>query len=244
MKIDIVISASHIKEEDLKGKIAIVIDMLRATSVITTALGNGAKKIIPLIGVEESFEMRDKLKNEGKASLIGGERKAMKIDGFDMSNSPLEYTKDKVYGKDVILSTTNGTKAINLCLSASKIFIGSLLNGAYLAKHLSDMEKDIVIVNSGTNGELSLDDFICSGYIINHLSNYGEFELSDIAKLAKMTYESNKDIKSYIANAKHYKVLTDLNLQDDLDYCCKTEMFEILPYYDKKDKSIKIIKIF
>ena len=244
MKIDIVISANHIDEESLKGKITVVIDMLRATSVITTALGNGANKIIPITSVEESFDVKDKLKEEGIEALIGGERKAMKVDGFDMTNSPLEYTKEKVSKRDIILSTTNGTRAINLCLLSDRIYIGSFLNGGHLAEYLSKMNKDIVIVNSGTNGELSLDDFICSGYIIKEILKHKDFELTDIAKLAKMTYENNEDVYKYISNAKHYNVLKSLNLEADMEYCCRKNMFDTIPYYDKKDKSIKIIKIF
>ena len=88
MKIDIVISADYINEESLKGKVAVVIDMLRATSVITTALGNGAERVIPITTVEDSLIMKDKLNSLGIPALIGGERKAMKIEGFDMTNSP------------------------------------------------------------------------------------------------------------------------------------------------------------
>lgn len=244
MKIDIVISANHINKENLKGKITIVIDMLRATSVITTALGNGANRVIPITGVEEAFDTKDRLESMGIEALIGGERKAMKVDGFDMTNSPLEYIKEKVEKRDIILSTTNGTRAINLCLSADRIYIGSFLNGGILAEYLSGMNKDIVIVNSGTNGELSLDDFICSGYIIEEILKHEEFELTDIAKLAKMTYENNEDVYKYISNARHYNVLKNLNLEKDMEYCCKKNIFETIPYYDKQDKSIKTIKIF
>lgn len=242
MKIDIVISADYINEESLKGKVAVVIDMLRATSVITTALGNGAERVIPITTVEDSLIMRDKLNSLGIPALIGGERKAMKIEGFDMTNSPLEYTKDKVSSKDIILSTTNGTKAINLCLLADDIYIGSFLNGGYLAKYLSKIEKDIVIVNSGTNGELSLDDFICSGYIINEIIKNKSLELTDIAKLAKMTYESNTDIYKYISNAKHYNVLKELDLTMDMEFCCKKNIFDVIPFYNKDNRSIEKVK--
>lgn len=239
MKIDVVISADHINEESLKGKTSVVIDMLRATSVITTALGNGAKKVIPITSVEDSFATKEKLKESGIEALIGGERKAMKIDGFNMTNSPLEYTKEKVFDKDIILSTTNGTRAINLCLLSDEIYIGAFLNGGFLAEHLSKSNKDIVIVNSGTNGEMSLDDFICSGYVISEILKYNEFELTDISKLAKMTYESNEDIYKYISNAKHYNVLKNLNLEDDMEFCCQKNIFDVIPFYNKKEKYIE-----
>ena len=120
MKVDITISADHIKEEYLENKMVVVIDMLRATSVITTALANGAKKIIPILTVEEAFKVKEELEGSNIDSLLGGERRALKIDGFDFTNSPLEYTSDKVKDKSIILSTTNGTRAINLSLKAKK----------------------------------------------------------------------------------------------------------------------------
>ena len=157
MKIDVIISADYIDSEALKGKIAVVIDMLRATSVITTALYNGAKKVIPVVSVEEAFEKANELKSLGEEVLLGGERKALKIDGFDFSNSPLEYKREIVEGKNVIMSTTNGTRALNLCNKADKVIVASVLNGQAVAKYLENEEKEIVFVNSGTNGEFSSD---------------------------------------------------------------------------------------
>ena len=118
MNIDVIISADHIKEEYLDDKIVVVIDMLRATSVITTALANGAKEVVPMLTVEEAFNKKKELSEKGLDALLGGERRAIKIEGFDFTNSPLEYTRDQIEGKSIILSTTNGTRAINLSLKA------------------------------------------------------------------------------------------------------------------------------
>ena len=135
MNIDVIISADHIKEEYLDDKIVVVIDMLRATSVITTALANGAKEVVPMLTVEEAFNKKKELSEKGLDALLGGERRAIKIEGFDFTNSPLEYTRDQIEGKSIILSTTNGTRAINLSLKASKILIGAMIN----AKSVIDM---------------------------------------------------------------------------------------------------------
>lgn len=231
MKIDLIISADYIEESKIKDKVVVVIDMLRATTVITTALKNGAKKVIPMLTVEESFETADKLRNLGENVILGGERKALKIEDFDCSNSPLEYTKEEVLNKTVVLSTTNGTRALNLCKSADLILIGSMINGLAVSKKLEKTDKDIVFVNAGTNGEFSMDDYICAGYMIHELLKEKSYELSDIAKTAKYIYENNKDIVSFIKNARHFNVLISLGLQDDLKYCCSKDLTDIVPVF-------------
>ena len=240
MKIDVIISADNIRSEDLENKVVVVIDMLRATSVITTALANGAKQVFPILTVEEAFDKSKKLLDLGEEIILGGERRAIKIEGFDLSNSPLEYTNDKVSGKTIILSTTNGTRAINLSLKAEEIIIGSILNARAVALELKNINKDVVFINAGTNGEFSMDDFICSGYMISLLSEVSTSDLSDIAKTAKYIYEKNTNLIDYIKEARHYNVLKSLNLMNDLEYCCKKDILNIVPKVDKIVKSIKL----
>lgn len=237
MKIDVIISADYIKEEDLKGKIVVVIDVLRATSVITTAIANGASKVIPTLTVEEAFKERDKLVALGEKVLLGGERQALKIEGFDFTNSPLEYKKEIVEGKILILSTTNGTRALTLSSSGEKVLIASLLNAKAIARELIKINKDIVIVNSGTNGEFSLDDFICGGYIIDLVTKGVTCDLTDISKMAKNYYCTSFDLKESLKEAKHYGVLKSLGLEADLEYCLTKDLHHNVIYY--KDSVIK-----
>lgn len=240
MKLDIIISADNIKEEYLENKIVVVIDMLRATSVIITALENKAKEVFPMLTIEETLKKKEELMNNGVYPLLGGERKALRIDGFDFSNSPLEYTSDKIKGKSIILSTTNGTRAINLSLKAEEILIGAIINAKAVTMELEKYNKDVIFINAGTNGEFSMDDFICSGYMISMLCERGNHDLSDIARTAKYIYENNTNLVSYIKEAKHYNILKSLNLLKDLDYCCKKDIINIVPKVDKTSKSIKI----
>lgn len=239
MKIDVIISANHIEEESLKGKVAVVIDMLRATSVITTALANGAKKVIPVVSVEKAFEIAEDIKNSGEGVLLGGERNALKIEGFNFSNSPLEFKKELVEDKNVIMTTTNGTRALNLCAMADKVIIASILNGQAVAEYLKDEVKEIVFVNSGTNGEFSSDDFICAGYMISELTKLCDTELTDIAKTAKYIYDNNENITSFIKDAKHYGILKDLGLEDDLKYCSTKNFTDLV--FEFKNGEIKAI---
>lgn len=236
MNIDIIISADDIKNSKIKDKTVVVIDMLRATSVIVTAINNGCKEVIPVVEIDKAMEI---VKYNRKEFILGGERNAVKIDGFDFSNSPLEYTMEKVNNKTVVITTTNGTKAISRSVDAKNILIGCVLNAQAVARRIIKLNNDVVIVNAGTNGEFSIDDFICSGYIINKLIEMTNAELTDIAKASKVMYESNTDIKDSIRMAKHFNILNNLNCKDDIEYCCTKDLISIVPEYDKE--SIRII---
>ena len=230
MNIDIIISADYIREDIINKKTVVVIDMLRATSVITTAVMNGCREVIPTLTVDEAFKIRDEIGREN--CILGGERKAVKIEGFDLSNSPLEYSEDKVKGKTIILSTTNGTRTLTSCLSAKKIYAACVLNAAAIAKRLVEENEDVVIVNSGTNGQFSMDDYICTGFILKEMMSLSsKMYLSDIAKAAVKAYENAPDILSYIKDARHYKVMLNLNLEKDIKYCVQKNLTKVVPEY-------------
>ncbi|MBD7910897.1 MULTISPECIES: 2-phosphosulfolactate phosphatase family protein [Clostridium] len=232
MKIDVIISADYIREDIIKDNIVVVIDMLRATSVITTALMNGCKEVIPLLTVEEAFEMRKRLGKEN--CILGGERRAVRIDGFDLSNSPLEYTKEQVFGKTIIITTTNGTRTLTNCTAADKIFVGCMLNARALANRLMEVNKDLVIVNAGTNGQFSMDDYICTGLIINEIKKINNnVELTDIAFTAEKLYEESTNVLEYISNARHYNVMINLGLEKDINYCVQKNITNIVPEYSE-----------
>ena len=247
MNIDLMISKDHINKDKLEGKTVVVIDMLRATSVIVTAINNGCAKVIPVVSIEEAFNIisNNKGKESRKEFILGGERKALKIEGFDCTNSPLEYGKDMVEGKTLIMTTTNGTWAIKNSKNANNILIGAMINGSAVAKKCCEIGQDVVIVNAGTNGEFSMDDFICSGYIIEKIKEMQvelqrKVELSDISRTANLIYNEHKDIESFICNATHYHRLKDLNLLDDLSYCMQKDIIDVVPQCVKGNLEIRI----
>lgn len=228
MRIDIIVSADDIKRDKIENKTVVVIDMLRATSVITTAMSNGCKGVIPVLTVEEAAEI---VRNSKEEFMLGGERKALKIEGFHYSNSPLEYTRESIEGKTLVMTTSNGTKAITRCEGASSILIGAMLNAKAIAKRIAGLNNDVVIVNAGTYGEFSIDDFLCSGYIIDCVLKLVEAELSDIAITSHYVYKNNEDIHSFIKYASHYKRITELGLEADLEYCCRKDIINCVPEY-------------
>lgn len=228
MKINVIISADHINPEEVLGKTVVVIDVLRATSVITTAISNGCKEVIPVLEVEEALC----LANKGEC-ILGGERNALKIDGFNCSNSPLEYIKDMVENKRLIITTSNGTKAIKRCEGAKYILIGAMINAKAVAHKVLSLGEDLVIVNAGTHGEFSIDDFICGGYIIDCiLKENTKIELTDISKTAHHIYKMSPDL-SFIKEARHYSRIKELGLEEDLEYCLKKDIINIVPEYRK-----------
>jgi 2-phosphosulfolactate phosphatase len=239
MKLELIPTVDAIRRDELIGKMVIIIDVLRATSVITTAISNGAKEILPIIEVEEALALCKTSKN----SLLGGERKALKIEGFDLSNSPLDYKSSIVKGKTIILSTTNGTKAIHHSLSADEIVIGCMLNGEAVAKHVCNGKLDVVIVCAGTYGKFSIDDFICAGKIIYECTKLKAVELEDFAAAAYMAYKDNKDmLLEYLKMASHYQYLLSLGLEEDIKHCFTEDLFNIVPLVVKNEEQIIIKK--
>jgi 2-phosphosulfolactate phosphatase len=238
MKINLIPSIDYIRENDIKGKVVVIIDVLRATSVIATALANGAKEIFPVIEVEEAYSRKT------ENTLLGGERKALKIEGFDLSNSPLDYKKELVGGKTIILSTTNGTKAIHYSMKeqAKEVITGSMLNAKAVAGYLAESDSDVAILCAGTYGEFSLDDFICAGKIIYESTNKNDrIQLDDFSTVAVLAYEANKtSILEYVSNASHYKYLLSIGLKQDVEYCFSEDFIDLVPKISYCNGSIKI----
>lgn len=218
----------------VQGSSVIVIDILRATSVIVTAMNNGAKSVVPVLTVEKAFEKKDKYDD----SVLGGERKGLKIEGFNAGNSPLEYSRGFIDGKTLIITTSNGTRAIKGSYGAKNIYIGSMLNGRSAAKEAFNSKNDVSIICAGTLGKFSLDDFMCAGHIIDELLKFGGYDMDDVSFLAYHTFEENKyNVLEFIKNARHACYLESIGMSKDIEYCCSMDIIEIVPEY--RDGEIK-----
>lgn len=145
----------------LVGGVAVVIDVLRASTTIIHALASGANGVLPCETVDEAREVAAGLV-AGEA-LLGGERGGMRIEGFDLDNSPLRYTRHKVAGKTIVFTTTNGTRALRACAAAARVLIGAFVNRAALARVLREDGRPVHLVCAGTEGQLTAEDILFAG---------------------------------------------------------------------------------
>jgi 2-phosphosulfolactate phosphatase len=219
MKISLYAAPDSVLDKELKDKIVVVIDVLRATSTIVTALYNDCKEVIPVIEIEEVIRMS---KNYEKDSfLLCGERNTQPIDGFHLSNSPLEYTKEQVAGKTLLITTSNGTRAVKRAADAREVLICSLVNVDAVAEYLTGKEEDVIFICAGTAGKFSLDDIVTAGAVINRLKEtVGTVELDDLSVVAAAMYEMSKDdLHGLLKDCLHYKRMVELGLVQDIAYC-------------------------
>lgn len=242
MNISVIPTAQQAQGIDFSGKIAIVIDVLRATSVITTALENGAREVVPVKTIEEAQSLYSQL--EPTTTLRGGERNAVKIDGFDLSNSPLEYKKKTVEDKTVILTTTNGTYAINNVKAANKVVLACFRNAEAVVSVIvrkndeaiqtnglpRSVRNDIAIVCAGTEGRFSLDDGLCAGMLIELLKQKNKVEMDDFGFLLNRYYiENQTNLFGALAECRHVKRLFALGFYDDIKFCLETNRVATVP---------------
>ncbi len=231
MKISVFPTRHSVEDRDTKGKVAVVIDVLRATSTIITALYNGCKEVIPMAEIEEAVNIS---KNYEKGTFIlGGERNSEKIEGFHLANSPWEYSREQVADKTVLLTTTNGTRAITKVTDAKEVILASFINISAICDYIAAAGQDVVIICAGTLGRFSTDDILAAGAIIYGLHNKRvSLETDDLGMTAEFMYRHNRnDLHGILSKSLHYSRLKELGLQKDLDYCLTLNTAPILPIY-------------
>ena len=218
----------------LEDKLVIVIDVLRATSTMVTALANGCLSIIPVLSPEDAIERRLTL----PGSLLGGERNALTIEGFDLGNSPFDYVPEKVGGKRVIITTTNGTRAIRDASTAPKIWMASFLNMHSIVLAVlrqfenSDKLQGVVVFCAGTEERFDLPDTLCAGMLIDGLGT--NVTLNDLGEAARMLYHSSENyLVDKIRNSVHGKKLISLGFERDVVYCSTPNVLPIIPVFQE-----------
>ena len=216
-------------------EIVVVIDVLRATTAICVAFEYGIKSIIPVPTLEDALEYKK------KGFLVGAERKGQIVEGFDFGNSPYSYMKDEFKGKDVVLTTTNGTKSIAAAKDADTLVIGALVNLDVLTTWLIKQNKNTLCLCSGWQDKFNLEDTICAGAISEALINTGKFtSIEDSSIAAKYLYLSAKDnYMGYLKSSSHRRRLRNLNLNEDIKYCLTPNKTKVIPIL-KDGKLIKL----
>lgn len=227
--IDVFFSVQAFQEEELRGKSAVIIDVLRASSSITTAISNGAKKVIPVADMSDAMKIATTM--DQKDYLLCGEKNGTKIEGYHLGNSPAEYEPEVVQGKTLIFNTTNGTKAIKKASLANEVYVGSFLNQQAILNALQQHDDEIVLICSGWQGRLAIEDTLFAGSLLHSISG-GNLpdNAKDGAKVAFGLFEKyGDDLAGAISKSDHAKRLAELVPNSDIEFCCKVNEFDVLP---------------
>jgi 2-phosphosulfolactate phosphatase len=211
---------------DFKESIVVVIDIFRATSSICYGIENGAEAIIPVATVEACESYRH------SEFLLAAERNGEVVAGFDFGNSPFSYIKDKVHGKTVVLTTTNGTHAINVSRGASKIVIGSFFNLGALCDWLKTQPNDVLLLCSGWKDKVNLEDTLFAGGVVHNLMNE-DYQLDDSGIAAEDLYRIAKnDLNTYLKKTSHSERLKKLGIEEDIAFCLQVDITTSIPVLD------------
>jgi len=218
---------------NFSAEISIVIDVLRASSVIITALANGTPYIMPASGIDEARDLSTRYPD----ALLAGERNAEIIPGFDRGNSPLECLSNNS-GRPLILTTTNGTLTIAKVNSSKEILIASFLNIQATADYLNSCSaKHIHLACAGTNGKFSLDDFLMAGGLISRLRS-STYHADDLSIAAMNVYKyGQKDLHHSLQQTTHYQTLLLKGFKKDLNFCLQENVYNILGKVIKNENS-------
>ena len=223
-KIEVCLTPALLPLYHLENAIVVVIDIFRATSSICYGIENGAEAIIPVATVDECKN------HENDGFLLAAERDGKVVDGLDFGNSPFAYTKEKVCGKTVVLTTTNGTHAIDESKkTAYQVIIGSFLNLDAICKYLKSQDKDVLLLCAGWKNKFNLEDTLFAGAVVHQLKAEDYF-LDDSSIAANDLYLISKDdLQAYTAKTSHSERLKKLGIEEDIKFCLNINIAESIP---------------
>ncbi len=224
------LSPSLLKLYDVSSSIVVIIDVLRATSTIATALHNGAKAIVPVDSVAECIRIGKQID-----AITAGERDGQVAEGLEYGNSPFEYPSSFVQGKTLVLTTTNGTKLLHMALEkgAKEIITGSFPNLDAVCEHLVKKNQPVVLACAAWKDKINIEDTLFAGAVIARIKEHFEIQC-DSSQVALNLYEAAKgDLYEFMKanNASHYHRLTNYGLEKDIRYCLTPGGANVLPAY-------------
>lgn len=209
------------------NQIVVVIDILRATSAICTAFQYGVERMIPVASVEEARAYKE------KGFMVGAERNGLAIEGFDFGNSPYGYMTEKIKDQTIVITTTNGTQAIEVSKNADQVVIGSFLNISCLCQWLMEQDKNVLLLCSGWKNKFNLEDTLFAGAVADKLTENEKFKTGDGALATKYLYQTAaKNPYKFLNRSSHKERLAALGLKDDVKYCLSLDLINIIPVLD------------
>ncbi len=230
MRVDLFLTPVPFAKAALENKTVAVIDVLRSSTSICAALMHGAKGIIPTEGPGEAGEMWTKVGSE--MAVLAGERQGVKIENFQLGNSPAEFTRETVGGKFVIMTTTNGTSIFGKTYTAGPVISVGLVNISKAAERAARESRDLVIVCSGREGHFSIEDTLCGGMLIHLLieNHHQDIEANDAASLALLLYQTNRSrLRETIEQGEHGRYLDSIGFGKDLVIAAIPDSMPVLP---------------
>jgi 2-phosphosulfolactate phosphatase len=240
MRLDVYLTPGEVAPAALAGRTVVVLDILRASTSIVQALSAGAKSIFPVASIEEALRLANTFGRD--EVLLAGERRCLPIEGFDLGNSPFEYTREKVGGKVLVMTTTNGTAAMALTANASRVFIGAMLNLRAVVAELVRAEADPVFLCAGREKHFSLEDAACAGEFAARLmaERPGEWVLNDGAHAAISLARSFGTGTPMFELTAGGRSIVEAGLAPDLEFCARTDIHDIVPVL--QERSITLLQ--
>ena len=221
--ISVCLSPELARLQDFQDKVAVVVDILRATTTMVTALDHGVKSILPVKSVEECRDFQQ------KGYIGAAERGGKIVEGFKLGNSPFDYMSPDLAGQKIVFTTTNGTKTIYAIKGAFKIIFGAFVNLKAVAEILEELKKNVVIVCAGWEDEVNLEDTLFAGALLDRMAPSFSLE-GDPAILAhRLYFESGGKFSRFLEDSSHIRRLRNLNLQKDIDFCLSVDKYNCVP---------------
>jgi 2-phosphosulfolactate phosphatase len=229
-KVDICFSPELLPLYDLRGKVAVIVDILRASSTIVTALGEGITHIFPVASLDECTAY-----GREHGCLTAAERDGIQADGVDLGNSPFGFLNAArpVRGRALTISTTNGTAALRLSLAADAVVVGAFLNLAAVADFARQQQRDVLVVCAGWKGQFCLEDTVFGGALAERLAADFDVRSSDATLAALHLWEQGKaDLSAYLLQSSHVRRLNSLEASKDFEFCVTIDAYaQVLPIW-------------
>jgi 2-phosphosulfolactate phosphatase len=240
MRLDVFMTPAEAIPAEVAGRTVVVIDVLRASSSIVEAMASGARTIFPVASIEEAIRLANTLGRDGV--LLCGERRSLTIEGFDLGNSPGDFTPERVGGKTLVMTTTNGTASMAAAAGAGRVVVGALLNLDAVVEDLVRTGAEPVFLCSGREGRFGLDDAVTAGRMIVALMEARpdvEWTMNDGARAALALGRAfDGDAASLFAETAAGRQVADAGLEADLAFCAQTNLRDVLPVL--QDRSITL----
>jgi 2-phosphosulfolactate phosphatase len=237
MSVDVFFCAREVDEPMVEGRVTVVIDVIRATSTMLEALANGARSVFPTASTEEAIKLASSLGRDD--TILCGERKGLKIEGFDLGNSPTDFTSEVVNAKQLVMTTTNGTQAFLVAEPAQRVLAASFMNLSAVGEVLS-RETDPAIICAGRRGGFALDDALCAGMLLKYLeeNGNGELVLNDAARVARRLAEAYRPDETFLRSTDAGRALELIDMGPDLVLCADLDRHALVP--EMRDRRISL----